>query len=62
MSSTSSTVPLVVSAGVALAAIASATVAVVLGHIDASTYAAIVGGVTGAGLGVGAHAAGTRAP
>lgn len=62
MGAGSAAVPLVTSAGVAVVAIAGATVAVCLGQIDASTYAAIVAGVTGAGIGVGAHAAGTRAP
>lgn len=57
----SAAVPLIVSGAVAVVAIAGSTVAVCLGHIDASTFAAIVGGVTGAGIGVGAHAAGTRA-
>ncbi len=57
----SAAVPLVVSAVVAIVAICGATVAVTLGHIDASTYAAIVAGVTGASVGVGAHAAGTKA-
>lgn len=61
MSTSSAALPLVTSAVVALVAIAGATVAVCLGHIDASTYAAIVAGVTGASVGVGAHAAGTRA-
>lgn len=58
---TGAVAPLVVSGVVALVAIAGSTVAVCLGHIDASTFAAIVGGVTGASVGVGAHAAGTRA-
>lgn len=57
----SAAVPLITSAAVAAVAIAGSTVAVCLGHIDASTYAAIVGAVTGASVGVGAHAAGTRA-
>jgi len=52
---------LIVSAVVACVAIAAATVAVALGKIDASTYAAIVGTFGGAGVGVGAHAAGVRA-
>jgi len=50
--------PLLFSAIVALAAIASATVAVSLGKIDGATYSAIVGVFGGAGAGVGAHAAG----
>jgi hypothetical protein len=58
---TGAALPLVVSGTVAALAIAGSTVAVCLGHIDASTFAAIVGGVTGASVGVGAHAAGTRA-
>lgn len=54
-------VPLLVSAAVAIVAIAAATVAVSLGKIDAQTYSALVGVFGGAGVGVGAHAAGTRA-
>lgn len=57
----SAAVPLLSSALVAVIAIAAATVAVSLGKIDASTYSAIVGAFGGAGVGVGAHAAGTRA-
>lgn len=57
----SAAVPLIVSGVVAVCAIAAATVAVVLGHIDPQTFAAIVGAFGGAGIGVGAHAAGTRA-
>lgn len=57
----SAAVPLVISGVVAVVAIAAATVAVVLGHIDAQTFAALVGSFGGAGVGVGAHAAGTRA-
>lgn len=51
----------VVAGLIALAAIASATVAVALGKIDGASYAAIVSGVTGVGLGAGVHslAAGT---
>lgn len=56
----SASVPLLVGAAIAAFAIAGATVAVCLGQIDASTYAAIVGSAMGAGIGVGAHAAGTR--
>jgi hypothetical protein len=44
----------------ALATIASATVVVSLGHIDAGTYAAIVAGVAGIGTGAGVHAIGVR--
>lgn len=57
----SSVGPLLVSACVAIVAIAAATVAVSLGKIDASTYSAIVGAFGGAGVGGGLHAAGTRA-
>ena len=57
----SASVPLIVGAVVAVVAIVAATVAVSLGKIDSSTYAAIVGTFGGAGVGVGAHAAGTRA-
>jgi hypothetical protein len=46
---------------IALAGIAGATVAVSLGKIDGQTYAAIVSGVLGIGLGAGVHAAGTQA-
>lgn len=56
-----SALPLIFSGVVAVCAIAGATVAVCLGHIDASTYSAIVAGFGGAGVGVGAHAAGTKA-
>lgn len=45
---------------IALAAIVGATVAVCLGHIDSSTYSAIVGGGLTGGIGVGAHAAGVK--
>lgn len=45
---------------IALAAIIGATVAVCLGHIDSSTYSAIVGGGLTGGIGVGAHAAGVK--
>lgn len=57
----SASVPLIVGAVVAVVAIAAATVAVSLGKIDSPTYAAIVGTFGGAGVGVGAHAAGTKA-
>ena len=46
---------------IAVAGIAGATVAVSLGKIDGQTYAAIVSGVLGIGLGAGVHAAGTQA-
>lgn len=52
------TTSVVTAALVAVIAIAGATVAVCLGHIDSSTYAAIVAGFGGAGVGVGAHSAG----
>lgn len=42
----------------AIVGVIGATVAVCLGHIDAETYIALVGPVVGAGVGVGAHAAG----
>lgn len=45
---------------ISLAAIAGTTVAVSLGQIDASTYAAIVAGVAGIGTGAGVHANGVR--
>jgi predicted secreted Zn-dependent protease len=45
---------------VALAAIASATVAAWHGTIDGQTYAAIVTGTLGLTLGAGIHAAGTQ--
>ena len=57
----SSTIPLIVGGAVAVVAIVCATVAVSLGKIDPQTFAAIVGVFGGAGVGVGAHAAGTRA-
>lgn len=41
-----------------IVAMVSATVAVCLGHIDAQTYATIVGASIGFGGGVGAHASG----
>lgn len=59
--SSSAVVPLVFSAVVALAVIAGATVALCLGHLDSQTFAALVGSFGGAGVGIGAHAAGTRA-
>jgi hypothetical protein len=42
----------------ALAGVIGSTVAVCLGHIDTSTYVALVGPIVGAAAGVGAHAAG----
>lgn len=50
--------PLFFSAIVSVVAIAAATVAVALGKIDGSTFAAIVGVFGGTSAGVGAHAAG----
>lgn len=47
-------------AAVAIFAVAGATVAVCLGHIDSSTYSTIVGGALVGGIGVGAHAAGVQ--
>lgn len=49
-----------VSGAVALAAIAGATVAVCLGHIDAGTYSGLVGVALGGAVGVGSHAAGVN--
>ena len=43
---------------IGVAAIAGATVAVALGHIDGQSYTGLVSGVVGVGLGVGAHATG----
>ena len=57
----SASLPLVLGAIVSVVAIAAATVALCLGHLDAQTYATIVGVFGGVGVGVGAHAAGTRA-
>lgn len=54
------TSPALIGAAVAVVAIVGATVAVCIGHIDAGTFAGLVGGASGAGLGVGAHAAGVR--
>lgn len=45
---------------IAIVAIVGATVAVCLGHIDSSTFSAIVGGGLTGGIGVGAHAAGVK--
>ena len=53
--------PIITSAIVALAAIAAATVAVVLGDIDGQSFVAIVGPLGGVFVGVGAHAAGVNA-
>lgn len=52
------TLPALIGGLVALAAIAGATVAVCLGHIDAGTYSGLVGVALGGAVGVGAHAAG----
>lgn len=45
---------------VSVIAIIGATVAVCLGHIDAGTFAGIVGAGLGGGIGAGAHAAGVK--
>lgn len=45
---------------IGLASVVGATVAVCLGHIDQSTYIAIVAAVGGVGLGAGVHAAGVN--
>lgn len=42
----------------ALAGVIGATVAVCLGHIDQSTYIALVGPILGVGVGAGVHANG----
>lgn len=47
-------------AALAIVAIAGATVAVCLGHIDSSSYTGIVGVALGGGIGAGAHAAGVK--
>jgi len=50
--------PILLSAIVSLVAVVGATVALVLGHITASDYLALVGPIVGVSVGVGAHAAG----
>lgn len=50
--------PLITSALVTVAIVAAASVALALGHIDGSTFSAIVAGFGGAGVGTAAHAAG----
>lgn len=52
--------PGTMAAVIAIVAIIGATVAVCLGHIDASAYSAIIGAGLGGGLGAGAHAAGVN--
>lgn len=52
--------PGITTAVVIVTAIAGATVAVCLGHIDSATYATIVAGGLGLGAGAGAHAAGVQ--
>lgn len=47
---------------VAVATIASATVALCLGHIGGETYVALVGPFAGTGVGVGIFAAGVSVP
>lgn len=44
---------------IGLAAVVGASVAVSLGHIDSSTYIAVVAAFGGVGVGAGVHAAGT---
>jgi hypothetical protein len=51
---------LIVSAVIALAAIAAATVAVSLGQIDGQTFTTLVAVFGGAGTGAGIHAAGVH--
>lgn len=50
----------VVGAIVSMVAIAAATVALCLGHIDGEAFVALVAGFGGVGVGAGAHAAGVR--
>lgn len=57
---TSSTLTQISTTLIGLAAVVGATVAVCLGHIDTSTYVAIVGPLAGIGVGAGVHAAGTN--
>jgi hypothetical protein len=45
---------------IALVAVIGATVAVCLGHITASDFQGIIGVALGAGVGLGAHAAGVK--
>lgn len=45
---------------VTVVVVVGATVAVCLGHIDAGTFAGIVGAGLGGGIGAGAHAAGVK--
>lgn len=45
---------------IGFAAVVGATVAVCLGHIDTSTYIAVVGPLAGVGVGAGIHAAGVN--
>jgi hypothetical protein len=45
---------------IAIVAVVGATVAVCLGHISASDYQGIIGVALGAGVGIGAHAAGVK--
>lgn len=50
--------PIILGALVAIIAVTGATVALVLGHITAPDYLALVGPIVGVSVGVGAHAAG----
>lgn len=52
------TYPIIVGGIVAAIAIAGATVAVCLGHIDSATFVAVVGTFGGVVTGAGAHASG----
>jgi hypothetical protein len=45
---------------IGLAAVVGASVAVCLGHIDQSTYIAVVAAFGGVGVGAGVHAAGVN--
>jgi hypothetical protein len=53
------TTPQLTALAVGLVAIVGASVAVCLGHIDPSTYIAVVASFGGVGVGAGVHAAGT---
>jgi hypothetical protein len=50
--------PIILSAIVSVVAVVAAAVSLVLGHITAGDFLALVGPITGAAVGVGAHAAG----
>lgn len=53
--------PIILSAIVSVVAVVAAAVALVLGHITAGDFLALVGPLAGASVGVGAHAAGVSA-